>query len=66
MSSKNTPPQKWITPKELNELHGFGLSTQARLRMENKIPYYKIGHFIKYNLDEIDQWITNNKIEARA
>jgi len=66
MSSKNNPPKKWITPKELNKLHGFGLSTQAKLRMDNKIPYYKIGHFIKYNLDEIDQWITNNKIEARA
>ena len=66
MSSENTAFTKWITPKELNKEYGFGLSTQAKLRMDNKIPYYKIGHFIKYNLDEIDQWIISNKIDMRA
>jgi len=66
MSSENTPLKKWITPKELKALHGFGLSTQAKLRMNNKIPFYKIGHFIKYNLTEIDLWITENKVDMRA
>ncbi len=66
MSSKNTPTHKWITPKELKELHGFGLSTQAKLRMDKKIPFYKIGNFIKYNLSDIDQWIKSNKVEMKA
>ena len=66
MSSENTPFTKWITPKELNAEYGFGLSTQAKLRMDNKIPYYKIGHFIKYDRVEVDLWIKSNKVEARA
>ena len=66
MSSENTAFTKWITPKELNKEYGFGLSTQAKLRMDNKIPYYKIGHFIKYDRVEVDLWIKSNKVEARA
>jgi len=66
LSSDNAPLKRWVTPKELKELHGFGLSTQARLRSANKIPFYKIGNFIKYDLVEIDQWIMNNKVDMRA
>lgn len=58
--------KRWITPKELKELHGFGLSTQAKLRMDNKIAYYRIGNFIKYDINEIDLWIEANKIDIRA
>jgi len=66
MSLKKTATHKWITPKELKALHGFGLSTQAKLRMDKKIPFYKIGNFIKYNLSDIDLWIKSNKVDMRA
>ncbi|CAA6805301.1 MAG: Unknown protein [uncultured Sulfurovum sp.] len=65
MSSKKEIEKRWITPKELKALHGFGLSTQAKMRVDKKIPYYKIGHFIKYDLNEINQWIENNKVDVR-
>lgn len=66
MSENNSQVKRWITPKELKEIHGFGLSTQAKLRMDKKIPFYKIGHFIKYEINEINEWIENNKVDMRA
>ena len=66
MSSENTTEKRWLSPKELASEFGLGLSTQAKLRMNNKIPYSKVGHWIRYDRLDIDKWIENNKIEMKA
>jgi len=55
--------KKYFTPRELEKVYGFGLDNQAKMRSERKIPFSKIGRYIRYNRDEIDDWIEKNKIQ---
>ncbi|CAA6805372.1 MAG: Unknown protein [uncultured Sulfurovum sp.] len=61
-----TPQKRFMTPKELASEYSFSTSTQAKLRMKNKIPFSKIGRYIRYDRIEIDKWIENNKVEMKA
>lgn len=62
MSSNNTLEKRWLSPQELAEEIGISTSTQAKLRMDRKIPFSKIGQFIKYDRLEINKWLENNKV----
>lgn len=53
---------EWLTPQGLEDYYGFSKSRQARLRMEHKIPFSKIGSYIRYSRDEINQWLENAKV----
>ena len=64
MSSENAPLKRWLSPKDLVEEFGISLSNQARLRMENKIPYSKVGHYIRYDREKLNQWLENNSIDV--
>ena len=64
MSSENTPLKRWLSPKELASEFGLGLSTQAKLRMNNKIPYSRVGNYIRYDRLKIDTWLENNSIDV--
>lgn len=55
---------EWLTPKTLEAIMGIKMSTQAKLRMNRKIPFSKFGKFIFYNKNEIDKLLRNNSIEA--
>ena len=55
--------KRWLTPKNLESEFGIARSTQAKLRMEGKIPYSKIGNkFIRYDRREIDKWLEAHKV----
>lgn len=54
--------KKWLDPSGLENAYGFSKSRQARLRMEKKIPYSKIGNYIRYNRNTIDQWLEDAKV----
>ena len=54
----------WMTPEELEKELGITISAQTRMRAERKIPFYKIGKFIKYNKQEINEWILSHKVEV--
>lgn len=54
----------WLTPKELKAEYGFSISTQSKYRMDRKIPFSKIGKYIRYNRDEINKWLEDNKVEV--
>lgn len=56
--------KQWLTPKELAEEFGFSESTQAKYRMERKIPFSKIGRYIRYNREEINKWLELNRVEV--
>lgn len=52
----------WLTPLEVEDLYGFSVSRQARLRMERKIPFSKIGSYIRYSREAINQWLEAAKV----
>ena len=54
--------QRWITPKEFQVQYKISTSTQAKYRMAKKIPYVKIGKFIKYDRIEIDKWFEKHVV----
>lgn len=46
----------WLTPKELEKEFSIRQSTQAKMRMSGRIPYHKIGKYVRYKRIDIDQW----------
>lgn len=58
-----THKKEWLTPSDLKNEFGFSESTQAKYRMDRKIPFSKIGRYIRYNRNEINQWLKDHKIE---
>lgn len=57
---------RWLTPVSLENEYQFSQSAQAKLRMYKKIPYKKIGKFIRYDREEIDQWIEEHTVVKGA
>jgi len=63
MEHQNEASQKkWLNPRELHQEYGFSLSTQAKYRMDRKIPFSKIGKYIRYNRDDINKWLSSNSV----
>ncbi len=56
--------KEWLTPDELFEEYKFSKSTQAKYRMERKIPFSKIGRYVRYNREEINKWLELNRVEV--
>lgn len=57
--------KRWLNPKELRDEYGISLSCQAKMRMaysSRRIPFSKIGKFIRYDRFELDKWLENHKI----
>ena len=52
----------WLSPTGLEAEYEIKKSTQAKYRMEAKIPFYRIGKFIRYNRVEINAWIASHKM----
>ena len=52
----------WWRPRHLEELFDMSQSRQARLRCDGKLPYHKIGSYVYYNKDEINQMIQDAKV----
>jgi len=63
---KDTTEKRWLSPNDLLEEFGFSLANQAKLRSHRKIPFSKMGHYIKYDRFELNQWFESNKIDMRA
>ena len=53
---------EWLSPSGLENEYEIKKSTQAKYRMEAKIPFCKIGKFIRYNRAEINAWIASHKM----
>ena len=61
--NKQTEDKKeWLMPSELEEEYGFSRSTQAKYRMARKIPFSKIGKYIRYKRSEIHKWLEDNSV----
>ena len=54
--------KEWLTPQELFSEYGISESTQSKMRMEKKIPYHKIGKYVRYKRADINQWFNEAKV----
>jgi len=61
--TSHVPLNRWLSPNDLVKEYGFSKSNQDKLRMKRKIPFSKIGRYIRYDRLEIDKWLELNKIE---
>ena len=58
----DTLQKQWLTPDDLQEEFAFSKSRQAKLRMERKIPFSKIGSYVRYSRDEINRRLEDAKV----
>lgn len=56
--------KEWLTPNDLHNEYGFSLSTQSKYRMYKKIPFSKIGKYIRYSRKAIDAWLEEHAVQA--
>ncbi len=47
--------KRWLSPDEFEEEFGMSKSTQAKYRMDRKLPYVKFGGFVKYDRKKINE-----------
>lgn len=57
--------KKFLNPKELKKIYGFSIDNQAKMRSDRKIPFCKIGRYIRYDISKIDEWIVANGVEMK-
>lgn len=61
--TKQSNKNRWLTPEALEEEYDLKESTMSKYRMDERIPFYKIGSkFIRYERAEIDEWIKKHKV----
>jgi len=64
MREETTLPKRWLSADDLLKEYGIGLSNQQKLRTNRKIPFSKVGRYIRYDRVKIDQWLENNSIDV--
>ena len=45
----------WLSPQDLENEFGIKMSTQNKYRMAKKLPYSKVGKFVKYSRAKINK-----------
>jgi len=63
---KDMVKKEWLTPEELEQEYGISITAQNRMRMERRIPYSKIGKYVRYKRSDIEEWLETHKIEAKG
>ena len=59
-----TAQKEWLTPDELFEEYKISKSTQGKFRMDRKIPFSKIGKYIRYSRTAINKWLQDHSVEV--
>ena len=54
--------KEYISPEELAREYGMSVSTQSKMRSAKKIPYHKIGSYVRYKVSDINEWIDEAKV----
>lgn len=57
-----TLKKRWLDTKDFEEEFGISESTQAKWRSKGKIPFSKVGKFIKYDREKIDKWLEEHEV----
>ena len=60
--------KEWVTPKELELIYGFSISSQGKMRMsshQSTIPFSKInGKYIRYSITKINTWLEEHQVQG--
>ena len=56
--------KKWLDVEDCASEYGIAPSTQALYRRERKIPFSKVGGFIRYSRAKLDEWLESHTIET--
>ena len=54
--------KSWLDTYELEDEFHISRSTQAKMRMWGTIPYHKIGKYVRYKREDINQWFDEAKV----
>jgi len=54
--------KRWLTPDELEKEYGITKSTQAKKRMNGRLPYSKLGQLVRYDRNKIDELLENAEV----
>lgn len=49
--------RKYLSPKELSEFTGISIHTIYSWVSQKKIPFIKVGRLVKFEIDEIREWL---------
>ena len=52
-----------LKPEEAAERLNVGLRFIRRLCHERRLPYTKVGKFVRFDADELEAWITAQRVE---
>lgn len=62
MEYQNTNQKTWLTPDDVEQEYGFKKANQAIMRSNRKIPYHKVGGYVRYSREELDSWIRSHSV----
>ena len=55
--------KRYLSIKELSEYLGLTVKTLYVWVCHKRIPYFKLGRLVKFDLREIEDWMAEKKIE---
>ena len=55
--------QRFLGVKELSEYLGVSRNTIYFWLSQRKVPYFKIGRFVKFDVKEIEKWLQDRKVK---
>lgn len=62
MNRVETIPKRWMSQPEAQRYLGKKPGFFQNLRDSGRLPYYKVGKSIFYNIKDIDKLITSNRV----
>ena len=57
--------KRFIGTEEMAEYMDLSINTIYSWVYSRKIPFFKMGRLVKFDLKEIDNWMTNMRVGAR-
>jgi excisionase family DNA binding protein len=54
-----------LKPEEVAERLNVSLRFIRRLCHERRVPYTKVGKFVRFDADELEAWITTQRVGPR-
>lgn len=64
MNKERTENKQFLSVKEISQYMGLSIHTIYLWVQLRKIPYYKIGKAVRFNLQEINEWLKAQHIRT--
>ncbi len=62
--SENIMTDKWLTARELAQYLKISLDMVYKLTQQGKIPVSKVGTLLRFDREEIDQWVRSQRHQS--